>query len=148
MENATSYSISEAAELLNLSAKTIRRYIKAGKLPSTKVPTKFGDEYRVTEIPEELKQEAAAQAEAQAKQDIVIAEEENSNTLDAQTLYQENIRLAAQLGAATERIRQLEDQMKILEVKLLEAPKEAPAPVAPPVEAPKLPWWKRLLGVR
>jgi excisionase family DNA binding protein len=148
VENATSYSISEAAELLNLSAKTIRRYIKSGKLPSTKVPTKFGDEYRVTEIPEELRQEAAAQAEVQAKQDIVTAEEENTNTLDAQTLYQENIRLAAQLGAATERIRQLEDQMKVLEVKLLEAPKEAPAPVAPPVETPKLSWWKRLFGVK
>jgi MerR family copper efflux transcriptional regulator len=137
MDNTTTYSISEAAELLNLSAKTIRRYIKAGKLSSIKVPTKFGDEYRITEIPEALKQEAAALAEAQAKVDIVPARD-FGNQLDPQQLYQENIRLAAQLGAATERIRQLEQQLK-----LLEAPKEAPPmPQAPP----KRSWWRRLFG--
>jgi excisionase family DNA binding protein len=130
MENATSYSISEAAELLNLSAKTIRRYIKSGKLTSIKVPTKFGEEYRITEIPEALKQEAEAMAEAQSRVDIVTAEDASPG-LDAQLLYQENIRLAAQLGAATERIRQLEEKMK-----LLEAPKK-------PI---KQSWWKRLFG--
>ncbi len=131
MENTTTYSISEAAELLNLSAKTIRRYIKAGKLSSVKVPTKFGDEYRITEIPEALKQEAAAQAEAQAKVDIVPAGNPG-NQLDPQQLYQENIRLAAQLGAATERIRQLEQQLKLLD--------------APPQTPPKLSWWRRIFG--
>jgi MerR family transcriptional regulator, copper efflux regulator len=149
MENAVSYSISEAAELLNLSAKTIRRYIKSGKLPSIKVPTKFGDEYRITEIPEALKQEAAAQAEAQASVDIVPADD-SENKLDAHQLYQENIRMAAQMGAATERIRQMEEQIKLQQsllgpaqervrqledrLKLLEAPKASP----------KLPCWKRL----
>jgi MerR family transcriptional regulator, copper efflux regulator len=132
MQNATSYSITEAAEVLNLSAKTIRRYIKSGKLSSTKVPTKFGDEYRITEIPEALKQEAAALAEAQAQVEI-ISTEDTSPRLDAQQLYQENIRLAAQLGAATERIRQLEEQ-----VKLIEAPKEPP----------KRSWWQRLFGAK
>ena len=132
MESATSYSITEAAEALKLSAKTIRRYIKSGKLPSVKVPTKFGEEYRITEIPEALKQEAEAQAQAQAQIRVELApQEEPGSKLDAQLLYQENIRLAAQLGAATERIRQLEGQLK-----LLEAPKEAPLPT--------LPWWKRL----
>jgi len=195
MENAT-YSISEAAGLLNLSPKTIRRYIKSGKLPSTKVPTKFGDEYRITEIPDDLKQEAAAQAEAMSKVDVVSPSlQEQRSVLDAQLLYQENIRLAAQLGAATERIRQLEENLK-----LLEAPKQpqiqtpapvinsssaqtsaftaadqtniqsaagekSPAPDAPgfrtsPVEKEeagrpaaasppvKLPWWKRVLGLK
>jgi MerR family transcriptional regulator, copper efflux regulator len=132
MENATSYTISEAAELLKLSPKTIRRYIKAGKLPSTKIPTKFGDEYRISEIPEALKQEAAAQAESQSSVKVVPAEEQGSR-LDAQLLYQENIRLAAQLGAASERIRQLEERLK-----LLEAPKTQV----------KIPWWKRIFGVK
>jgi MerR family transcriptional regulator, copper efflux regulator len=132
MENSTSYSISEAAEFLKLSPKTIRRYIKAGKLPSTKVPTKFGDEYRITEIPEALKQEASLQTEAQPVTDVVTQPEEE-NKLDVQMLYQENMRLAAQLGAASERIRQLEEQLK-----LLEAPRK-------PV---KLPWWKRLFGIK
>jgi MerR family copper efflux transcriptional regulator len=136
MENAVSYSITEAAEALKLSAKTIRRYIKAGKLPSVKVMTKFGEEYRITEIPEALKREAEAQAQAQAKVDLVVTEQKPGSTLDAQLLYQENIRLAAQLGAATERIRQLEDKLK-----LLEAPKEAST-------ASKKPWWKRLLNLK
>jgi len=161
MDNA-SYTITETAEILNLRAKTIRRYIKSGKLSSVKVPTKFGDEYRVTEIPEEMRKEAAQLAEAQSKVDIVPMDDLN-NRLDSQQLYQENIRLAAQLGAATERIRQLEDQVKIQEkqlspaqerirelerqmilleslegkIKLLEAPRAQP----------KLPWWKRMFGV-
>ena len=134
MESATSYSISEAAEVLKLSSKTIRRYIKSGKLPSTKVPTKFGDEYRITEIPEALKQEAEAQIQAQAKIKVdLVPVKESANNLDAQQLYQENIRLAAQLGIATEKIRHLEEQLK-----LLEAPKSPPA----------LPWWKRLFGMK
>jgi MerR family transcriptional regulator, copper efflux regulator len=135
MENSTSYSISEAAELLKLSPKTIRRYIKAGKLPSTKVPTKFGDEYRITEIPEALKQEALIQTESQSHTDVVPLENENQddNKLDVQVLYQENIRMAAQLGAASERIRQLEEQLKLLE-----------APKKPAI----LPWWKRLFGIK
>jgi excisionase family DNA binding protein len=163
MDNTTSYSISEAASLLKLSAKTIRRYIKAGKLPSVKVPTKFGDEYRITEIPEALKQEAAAQAEAQAGVDIVPAED-NSTRLDAQQLYQENIRMAAQLGAATERIRLLEEQLKLKEtqlapaqekvrhlegqLKLLEALEHQLKLLESPKQPARLPWWKRMFGAK
>jgi len=163
MDNGVSYSISEAAELLNLSAKTIRRYIKAGKLPSTKVPTKFGDEYRITEIPEVLKQEASAQAEAQGKTEIISAED-NANSLDAQQLYQENVRLAAQLGAATERIRQLEDQVKNTnaqitqgtekplllegEVKLYQALEDNIKMLKEQLQQSQRPWWKKLFGMK
>jgi excisionase family DNA binding protein len=162
MENV-SYTINETAEMLNLSAKTIRRYIKSGKLPSTKVPTKFGDEYRITEIPEELKKEAAAQAEIQSKVSVVPAENPDIK-LDVQKLYQENLRMAAQMGMLAARIKQLEDQIKSQEsqlipamervkdlerqtlmlesleskIKLLEAPKN---------NKPKVSWWKRMFGV-
>jgi MerR family copper efflux transcriptional regulator len=135
MENTGTFSISETAERLRLSTKTIRRYIKAGKLPFTKVPTKFGDEYRITEIPQALKEEAALQAETQSKVEILPVDQPSSR-LDAQVLYQENIRLAAQLGAATERLRQMEEK-----IKLLEAPREQPP-------APHHPWWKRLFGLK
>ena len=134
MGNASSYSISEAAEFLNLSSKTIRRYIKSGKLPFIKVPTKFGDEYRITDIPEPLRQEAEAQAQSQARIKVELTPvKEPVMNLDAQQLYQENMRLAAQLGAATEKIRHLEEQLK-----LIEAPKTTSNP----------PWWKRLFGVK
>jgi MerR family transcriptional regulator, copper efflux regulator len=163
METVTSYSISEAAALLKLSAKTIRRYVKAGKLPSTKVSTKFGDEYRITEIPEELKQEALAQAEAEANVEIVSVEDQNDK-LDAQQLYQENIRMAAQLGAATERIRQLEEQIRSQDsllapandkvrqlehqLKLLESVEQHLKLLEAPAAPPKLPWWKRFFGMK
>jgi MerR family transcriptional regulator, copper efflux regulator len=138
MESTTSYSISEAAEVLNLSAKTIRRYIKAGKLPSVMISTKFGDEYRITDIPEDLKAEAAAQAEAAAKVEVVPVEEP-AFRLDAQQLYQDNIRLALQLGAANGRIRELEERLKLLEM-----PKAPPVLTEPPPV--KVSWWKRLFG--
>lgn len=160
MEDTAPYSISEAAAILKLSAKTIRRYIKAGKLPSVKVPSKFGDEYRVTEIPEALRQEADAQAAAQAKVDIIPANEATPK-LDVQQLYQENIRLAAQLGAATERIRNLEDQLiqhqnrlapvqervQVLEgqLKLFESVSDRLKLLGAPKEPLRRPWWKRLL---
>jgi MerR family transcriptional regulator, copper efflux regulator len=153
MDNSASYSISEAAEALNLSAKTIRRYIKSGKLPSMKVPTKFGDEYRITSIPEDLRQEAEAQSEAQAKMDIVPAEDSRSS-LDAQVLYQENIRLAAQLGAATERLRQMEEQLKLQESQLAPARErirqleDRMFLLSAPVTSPRLPWWKRLFRAK
>lgn len=130
MANA-SYSISEAAEFLNLSTKTIRRYVKSGKLPFIKVSTKFGEEYRITEIPEDLRPEAEVQGQSRVKVELTPVREPAAN-LDMQQLYQENIRLAAQLGAATEKIRHLEEQLK-----LLEAPKNTV----------RLPWWKRLFGV-
>jgi MerR family transcriptional regulator, copper efflux regulator len=151
MENSVTYSISEAAEALKLSAKTIRRYIKSGKLPSVKVPTKFGDEYRITSIPEELRQEAAAQS--QSGMDVVAAADSRT-TLDAQLLYQENIRLAAQLGVATERIRQMEEQLKMQENQLAPARErirqleEKMLLLAEPRFKPSLPWWKRLLGIK
>lgn len=163
MDNSVSYSISEAADLLNLSAKTIRRYIKAGKLPSTKVPTKFGDEYRITEIPEALKQEASEQAESLSKTEVVPAGE-GAAILDAQQLYQENVRLAAQLGAATERIRQLEDQVKNTvpqitpgtekplllegEVKLYQALEDNIKMLKEQLEQSQRPWWKKLFGMK
>jgi excisionase family DNA binding protein len=169
MENAVSYSISEAAEALKLSAKTIRRYIKAGKLPSTKVPTKFGEEYRITEIPEALKQEAAAISQAQTKTDVIPAGNVEKG-LDSQSLYKDNLRMAAQLGAtsaqlsaADERIKSLEKQLKLLEAPRsdpeLEAARQritqleaqiaqlkAPKPVAEDASQKARPWWKRLLA--
>jgi MerR family copper efflux transcriptional regulator len=168
MENGQTYSISEAAEALKLSSKTIRRYIKAGKLPSIKVPTKFGEEYRVTEIPQALREEAAAIAEAQARTDVIPADE-GQKGLDAQALYKDNLRMAAQLGATSAQLAAADERIKVLEqqLKLLEAPKdnrelemareriqELEAALARPPAAgeqgsqttPAKPWWKKLFS--
>ena len=48
------YSIPEAARQLGVSAVTIRRYIRQGKLEADKVEGKFGSEYRIPALPSEL----------------------------------------------------------------------------------------------
>jgi MerR family copper efflux transcriptional regulator len=116
-------SISQAARTLGVSARTIRRYIKAGKIPAELVSGHFGEEYRILELPPELypakpgdKASTPGQAPGQAlgqAMDII------------RELQEKNMALAAQLGAATERIRNLENQVKLL-------------------AAARKPWWKRL----
>ena len=49
-----SFNINEAAKKLNVSTRTIRRYIKAGKLKAELVKGSFGDEYRILELPPQL----------------------------------------------------------------------------------------------
>lgn len=97
----TEYTIPEASKALNVSAKTIRRWITSGKLPAVKVQGRYGEEYRITELPEavsDLKKPPALQR------------------LTYRELYEENMRLAAQVGVLTERVRQLEMSNRMLEV--------------------------------
>lgn len=48
-------SIAQAAECLGVSTKTVRRWIKAGKLPAELIPGLYGPEYRIpaSAVPEE-----------------------------------------------------------------------------------------------
>lgn len=114
-------TISQAAKALGVSARTVRRYIKAGKLHAELVDGHFGEEYRIPELPSELRQpkpvdKTPGQTPVQAMD--VIRE-----------LQEKNLALAAQLGAAAERIRNLENQVKLLAVA-------------------RRPWWKRLFRRR
>ncbi len=110
-------TISQAAKVLGVSARTVRRYIKAGKLHAELVDGPFGEEYRIPELPSELHQpkpldKTPGQTPVQAM-DVIME------------LQEKNLALAAQLGAAAERIRNLESQVKLLAVA-------------------SQPWWKRL----
>lgn len=40
-------SIREAADLLGVHPRTLRRWISAGRLPATLIPGRFGGEYRI-----------------------------------------------------------------------------------------------------
>lgn len=114
-------SISQAAKKLGVSTRTVRRFIKAGKLQAELVPGTFGDEYRIPELPPDL---------YKANPIDNAPEQTPGQVMDViRDLQQQNMRLAAQLGAATERIRNLESQIKLL-------------------TGPKRPWWKRLLFIR
>ena len=120
-------SIAQAASKLGVSTRTVRRYIKAGKIRAELVDGRFGEEYRILELPTEFyqtKPEGEIPTPSQASGQTPI------QTMDIiRELQQKNLALAAQIGVATERIRNLEDKIKLL-------------------SAARLPWWKRLFARR
>jgi MerR family copper efflux transcriptional regulator len=83
----------------------------------------FGQEYRIFELPPDLhKVKPVDNGPGQ------MSIQTHSQVIDIiRELQEKNLALAAQLGAATERIRNLEGQVKLL-------------------TAAKRPWWKRLFS--
>jgi len=127
-----SFNINEAAKRLNVSTRTIRRYIKAGKLKAELVKGSFGDEYRILELPPQLDPNLTQDNVKTAGQTSGQSSSESFDLI--RELQEKNLALAAQLGAAAERIRNLEGQVKLL------AP---PKPEKPAAES----WWRRLQGM-
>jgi len=121
-------TIAQAADLLGVSTRTIRRYIKSGKIQAELVPGSFGEEYRIYEIPSDLKKEDEEDLSLQTIQTPV-------QFMDVvRELHEKNLALAAQLGAATEKIKQMESQLKML---------NEPGDTTPD-KAPKKGWFERL----
>ena len=120
-------TIAQAARTLGVSARTIRRYIKAGKIQAELVTGHFGEEYRILELPPELyptkPEDKAATPDQTPGQNPGQALGQAMDII--RELQEKNLALAAQLGAATERIRNLENQVKLLATA-------------------RKPWWKRL----
>ena len=142
--NGQGYHINEAAEKLNVSTRTIRRYIKAGKIRAVKVKGQFGEEYRILELPEDINGTIVDDEEENLDEmkKNVPADDTVSSLKIIMALQEKNLALAAQLGAATERIKALESQ-----VQLLSAPKEETAPEPKKEETEqKKSWWKRLFS--
>ena len=94
------YSIPEAARQLGVSAVTIRRYIKQGKLEANKVEGKFGSEYRIPALPSEL----LGQEEDQPAQ----------QPLSYTVLLEEIQRLNHEMGYWQGRCEELANQLKLL----------------------------------
>ena len=112
-------TIAQAAKRLGVSSRTVRRYIKSGKIQAQLVSGLYGEEYRILDLPSDLARptpvdNTPGQTPVQAM-DII------------RELQEKNLALAAQFGVATERIRNLESQMKLL-------------------MAARRPWWKRLFS--
>lgn len=120
-------SISQAAEKLGISTRTIRRYIKAGKIEAELINGRFGVEYRIPRLPPELLyKEPEEEKPDPSKSSAQAPSQSIGQALDIiRELQEKNLALAAQLGAATERVRNLEGQVKLL-------------------TAAGVPWWKRL----
>ncbi|MDO8578956.1 MAG: helix-turn-helix domain-containing protein [Dehalococcoidales bacterium] len=119
MSQIAGYSVADAAKVLGVSTRTIRRHLKEGKLPYTKIDGQFGEEYRITELPEVQKK---------AEPPVPSAELSGTVAFDIiRRLEEENRNLAGQLGVAQEKIRNLEGRLKLL-------------------AQPKITWWRRLFG--
>ena len=114
-------TISQAARSLGVSSRTVRRFIKSGKIYAELVPGPFGEEYRIFELPPELHKPKSL--------DIIPIQTPSQTMGIIRELQEKNLVLAAQLGAATERIRNLENQVKLLTTT-------------------RQPWWKRLFTRR
>ena len=110
-------TIAEAARSLGVSSRTVRRFIKSGKIKAELVPGPFGPEYRILELPPDLRKSKPV--------DNTLTQTPIQVMDIIRELQEKNLALAAQLGAATERIRNLENEVKLLTVA-------------------KQPWWKRL----
>ncbi len=120
-------TIAQAAGKLGVSSRTIRRYIKSGRIQARLVSGPFGQEYRIPDLPLDLgKARAAEQAPGQTHEQTPGQTPVQAFDI-IKELQEKNLALAAQLGAATERVRHLENQ-----VKLLAAPRQS--------------WWRRLFS--
>jgi MerR family copper efflux transcriptional regulator len=127
-------TIAQAAKTLGVSPKTIRRHIKDGKIPHVLVQGKFGEEYRILDLPsitvENLDTSGEDKARMEGESSADSAAQADSSTSWAVDLINDlqktNLQLAGQLGAAQERIRELESQVMLLNTR-------------------QEPWWKRTL---
>jgi excisionase family DNA binding protein len=131
-------NINEAAETLGVSTRTIRRYIKSGKIQAELIVGHFGEEYRILNLPSDLEPIKDEAVEYEKPEDLATAPPPAQPVYDpgqaimqsmglVRELQEKNMNMAAQLGIATERIRNLESQLK--QMKML--------------TAPKVPWWKK-----
>ncbi len=115
-------TIAQAAKSLGVSSRTVRRFIKSGKIHADLVTGPFGQEYRILELPPEL-----SKAKPVDNTPIQTSVQTPVQVIDIiRELQEKNLALAAQFGAATERIRNLEKEVRLLTV------------------ARQKPWWKRL----
>ena len=127
-------TIAQAAKTLGVSPKTIRRQIKDGKIPHVLVQGKFGEEYRILDLPSikvetlDTSGEDKATLEGEPAADNASQVDSNPNwAIDLiNDLRKTNLQLAGQLGAAQERIHELESQVMLLHTR-------------------QEPWWKRTL---
>ncbi|MES0328655.1 MAG: helix-turn-helix domain-containing protein [Dehalococcoidales bacterium] len=116
-------TIAQAAKALAVSSRTVRRYIKSGRIQASLVAGPFGDEYRIAALPPELEKTVPVDStpvQTPVQTPVKVLEMVSD-------LQEKNMVLAARLGAATERINNLESQIKLL-------------------AAGRRPWWRRFFS--
>lgn len=110
-----SFNINEAAKKLGVSTRTVRRYIKAGKIKAELVKGSFGEEYRILELPPQFDPNQPLDETRVVNRPLPGQGTGSVQSIELiRELQEKNLALAAQLGAAAERIRNLESQIKLL----------------------------------
>ena len=104
------WTITEAAEALGVSEKTIRRYIKNGKLSAKKVEGKGGFVYRVDNLSVLPAYEGRQNRPVEDILLAIIREKERQIA----ALQEERIRLVSQLGQIQSQNHYLKQQMDLL----------------------------------
>lgn len=170
-DTAAGLSVAEAAEVLGVGEKTIRRRIQRGELSAVRVERPQGHEWRILLDPVITRTNGHAggvvhqvdQVADQMDQDRTETADQATAALRlAETLaYQlahEREQAGAQLAERDRRIAALEQERFQLagqlgfyqaqletareQIKLLEAPKPQPGPEGIPSSARRRPWWR------
>ncbi len=126
------WSIKEAAAVLGLSEKTIRRRIKDGSIKAEQITGKYGVEYRIMDlnsVPAEVMEGNGWELDSGGEERRLSVGEEGAlnKALDMiRDLQAEVEKLSAQVGFLQAQLMEAQNRIKLL-------------------SAPKQPWWQRLL---
>ena len=127
------YTIAEAAEVLNLSTKTIRRRIHKGELPATLEDGPYGDQYIIPAVAIDTAQEIV---------DVVKVNRPTDATTLALVITQA---MDERDKGLQDEITQLRQQVEELTKTLQERDRQLVEQLREALEA-KRPWWKRLFS--
>ncbi len=122
-------SVTQVAELLGKTDRTIRNYIKEGRIKARHVENQFGWEYRIYDLGEFTAGETPAEKSAEtstlpalenkAETALQIVTKENLRLWDEyKQLREANNRLAYDLGARDQRIKDLEKELENSKLKV------------------------------
>jgi len=154
-------TVTQVAEKLGKTDRTIRNYIKEGRIKARRIENQFGWEYRVYDLGEFAKTEkkpeddsvpapeASSQGSGEKKAEtaLQIISRENQRLWDENRQLREiNNRLAYDLGGRDQKIKDLEQALEkarnLLTTSTPSASEDSPITVqTKPVCKP---WWKRL----
>jgi excisionase family DNA binding protein len=148
-------SVTEAAEKLGKTDRTIRNYIKEGRIKARHVENQFGWEYRIYDLGEFASTESQPEKEAETRQ-LPAVENQAETALQIVTrenlrlweeykqLREANNRLAYDLGARDQRIKDLERELE--EAHKATAGNPQAENTAAKQETHRKPWWKKIWG--
>jgi excisionase family DNA binding protein len=125
-------TLKETSERLKVSERTLRRWIKAGKLQAELVPGAYGDEYRIDEETLGVASQVIDVVRIERPTDPMLLGLTVARAV-SEAMEEANRPVMAELTELRQSVQTLLERTQ---------PKEVAVEVSP--EPPKRPWWKRL----